>query len=202
MGTHRLPVQIGTSALWSGARAISSLGAATLLLALTYSALFHPGVASGWSILGLLAAFLLVRGGFEAQRSWRSRPSDALLSAEQLRVEGGPHHGLVLAWTELDPAGCDAPSLKETRYSLSKLVADGVMLALSNGEERMPEEEVEVRRLRLSTRSGQVIELAVAEQPAEQRQVTEERDFVLHVLDVVAHNLDDPAAVFEDRSFG
>lgn len=166
----RLPLQVGTSSLWSLARSSASLAPGLVLLG---AGLSLVGSSPGWGVgLGLLGGYLLLYGGAHAVRAWRTRASDALLSAERLELEGGRWHGTALGWSELERAACQAETTREARITISKILADGLFLLfstlLADKPELAPADRVPIRRLQLGTRDGRRFALAEAEHPEEQ----------------------------------
>jgi hypothetical protein len=104
----RLPLVVGTSALWS---------IFTALLAMT-PLLFVVGTASdAWTAYrdggklptrdgvianGVFALFVLAIVGGELWRAWRRRAADVVIDDRGLSIDGGPLHGRSFAWTEID----------------------------------------------------------------------------------------------------
>ncbi len=167
----RLPLQVGTTSLWSLARASSTFvpGAVGVVAGVGY---FLAGTG-GWALITVpLGAYFVVYAAAHAVRSWRTRPSDALLDAAGMTLEGGAQHGLHLQWSEIDPQQTHAETTKETRITLVKIVADVIFLVLStlaDNPELAPPEKVAIRRLHVATRDGRRWRLAEAEHPDEQR---------------------------------
>src|SRR4051794_5363035 len=112
----RLPLQIGTSSVWSLARASASLFAGPTLSLLMVAAMVN-GRVPVWLGVGLAFGGLLLLPFALAHLRYavRDRPSDVLLSADGLRVEGGRYHGLVIGWTEVDREACVLTATQETR---------------------------------------------------------------------------------------
>lgn len=101
-GELRMPLQIGQSSLIEIA-IVSSLAFNTLALALAYV----PG--GGWTEIAIaagIAALVIVVAVVSWGSMFGARASDIVLGPAGLRVEGGPRHGLTLAWTDLDPHRC------------------------------------------------------------------------------------------------
>ncbi len=158
----RLPLQIGTSALWSLAR----------------TSAFFPGlvlVGVGiWTCIKLidldkigigLGAVAVITGGVLIYYAWRharlaleERPSDVLLDAQGLRVEGGERDGLSFRWSELDPSRCNVTTEMEARFVLWRVLANVPLLAISvlgEADATMDfSEKVQVHRLFVATRGN------------------------------------------------
>lgn len=115
----RIPLQLGLSGLWNGARAsiLTGLSVAMIIsgfgLGLAACATFglSPRMSVGVGIAIILAFILVGRwclGRASAARrvaSW-GVPSDLYLDAHGLRVEGGPRHGTSATWSDLQSATC------------------------------------------------------------------------------------------------
>lgn len=101
-GELRMPLQIGQSSLIEVA-IVASLAFNTFALALAHV----PG--NDWVGVAVAAAIGVLTVVI-ATVSWRSvfgaRASDLVLGPRGFRVEGGPRHGLALAWADLDPGRC------------------------------------------------------------------------------------------------
>ena len=168
----RLPLQLGTSSAWSFARAALSLVPGLLLVIWARSRLSVSESGSWWLVLSI-GLLLMVYALMHLYFGWRSRPSDGLIGAWGVRIEGGRHHGLALAWDALDPSHTAAETRGEARISLRHLLVHGVFLLLSglltNKLELAPETRVPIRRLTLAAKDGRSWQLAEAELPAEQR---------------------------------
>jgi TPR repeat protein len=166
----RLPLQVGTSALWSLARVSAGVVPGLVLLA---TGLRLLGSSTGLGLLlGAFGAFLLAWGAAHLVRAWRTRASDAVLSSAGLELDGGPSHGLRVAWAEIDPGSGGLETVGEKRLTLARLAADAIFVTLStllsDRPERAPATRVPIRRLVLATRDGRRRLLAQAEHPDEQ----------------------------------
>src|SRR5678815_1858401 len=118
----RLPLQIGTSSLWSVAR----------------SSVLFPGLVlvglGVWAIIALIdmdkvgfavGGTLIAVGGLLLYYAYRhiklalgERPSDVVLDSNGLRIEGGAQDGLALGWAEIDPKACRVESTTDERLVL------------------------------------------------------------------------------------
>ena len=168
----RLPLQVGTTSLWSLARAaVSIVPAVVLLIGLVLALLEETGGVALFA--GVAGGYFLVYGVAHALRAWRCRASDALLDDRGIGFEGGAQHGLTIEWGAIDPERTRAETVKEKRLTIQKMVGDLLFLVmsalLSDKLELAPDDEVPVRRLRLQARDGRSWLLAEAEHPAEQR---------------------------------
>jgi len=163
----RLPLQVGTSALWDVARA--SVTSAPALILLFGAGLAVAGRAgNGWYVAGGAGAVLLVVALSAARRAWRTRPSDVLFDADGFRLEGGLHHGLRLAWSEIASDHTRVETVREARFTLAGFVFGLLSAWLSSGEKLGLTEELPIRRLHLGTHDGRAFVLAEAEHLAEQ----------------------------------
>jgi hypothetical protein len=168
----RLPLQVGTTSLWSVARAAATLVPSLVLLLGAVLALMEKvgGIALFGGVLGV---YFLVYSVAHIVRAWRTRASDAVLGSAKLSFQGGAQHGLELDWTAIDGDKTEAQTVDEARLTMKKIFGDFFFLAmsslLSNKLELAPEDKVPVRRLELHARDGRSWMLAEAEHPAEQR---------------------------------
>ncbi len=125
----RLPLQIGTTSLWGMTRAALLLVPGVLLT--PFGLIGGVGVLwasdGGEVALGIAAVLigtplmlvwiaLLQLGGM-----LRARPSDAVLDEAGLRVEGGKHGGITLAWTQLDPQRCSLRDVTNKELTLGDM---------------------------------------------------------------------------------
>src|ERR1700744_4427807 len=106
----RLPLQIGTSAAAFLARGgLVFLPAACVMLGAIF--VFYELADSLGDIGGRNGVYVLVPAlalfrfaSLQMKRAWQARPSDVVLDADGLSIEGGVHHGLKKPWSELlDP---------------------------------------------------------------------------------------------------
>ncbi len=98
----RIPLQIGISSLVEGA--IDSGGGMTVAVL----CFVHAGDEGVSGLLAPLGGVIVLVGLLAISRTGLvgSRASDLVLGADGVRVEGGPRHGLALAWTQIDPLRC------------------------------------------------------------------------------------------------
>jgi DNA-directed RNA polymerase subunit RPC12/RpoP len=173
----RLPLQVGTSALWSGARS-----AATFLPALGLIAFgIHAIIAMGAETLGFaVLAFFLVCGGGLAYFSWRHftlalrlRPSDVVLNAAGIRIVGGRERDELIAWSEIAVAQCRVTEADEPRVTLWFLLLAGISAGFSVAAESAvdltPESKVRLYKLWLARKGEGDLLIAETERPSEER---------------------------------
>lgn len=166
----RLPLQIGTSSLWSLAR-----GSATLVpgLGLTLGAVpvFMVGGLLPSAGIGFMGGLLVYFAGMHLRLATRARPSDVVLHSGGLRIEGGVHHGRDIAWTEIDPDRTTLTTETETRLTLLRIFGNGLavmlMLLARHKVFWIPPQEFKIARLRAGLRDGTSMLLAEAERPIE-----------------------------------
>lgn len=167
-GELRMPLQIGHSALVEGTVAAAIAVNATAL-AFTYLV-----DTPGWQVR-LVALALVVCTGLWIAFVWGSlsgcRASDLILGPAGLRVDGGPHHGLTLAWTALDPARCH----------------------VTDSDKRRPDDPIRGHELIVATTDGRSFPIAEAYQ-------TEDREALVVALDEIraVHGLAPVAASARD----
>lgn len=172
----RLPLQIGTSSLWSLARSSASLlpGLGLVPLGVTVAietGLSRLGISLGVA-LGMAGVLLAIFAWAHIRYAWCDRPSDVVLSSEGLRVEGGRYHGLSMPWSLVDRSGTCIVADQEDRLTLKSIGLSALLaavLALIGVD--LPEglkEKVGIRRLRVARRSGGSVVVAEAERPIEQ----------------------------------
>ena len=100
----RLPLQIGTSSIWSLARASASLLSGPVLSALAVVACLQdrlPFLAGRCSHRGRQSSCSSLPSLTSVARCETDRATSSL-SADGLRVEGGRYDGLTVPWTEID----------------------------------------------------------------------------------------------------
>lgn len=170
----RLPLQIGTSSLWSLAR-----GSATLLPGLAVIGSVIPFFAAAGANKGTLvvAAAIVVLGGllvwFAAMHlrlAARSRPSDVILRSTGIRIDGGVHHGRELPWSAIDPAASSLTTEIEKRYTFLRIVGNGfgvILTIVFKTKMWLDPQEFEIAKLRVRLRDGQDLLIAEAERPIE-----------------------------------
>jgi hypothetical protein len=178
--THiRLPLQIGTSALWSLARtsvAFPGLVIVVLGLWLSWEIVRDgsggdngDGAKIGLAIAaagGVLVGFAYIH----FRRLLAERPSDVLLDEKGLRVEGGIRDGLVLAWADIDRGRCRIATTEEERVTTWRLILNLPLIAVSlfGGDDATVglQQKVRVHRLFVA-RDGEPNEMLVAEADVE-----------------------------------
>lgn len=111
----RLPLQIGTTSLWGMTRSALLLVPGVILL--PFGLIGGVGVlyaGDGGDVAIGIASFLITvpivmiwAALRQLGRMLRARPSDAVLDADGLRVEGGPHGGIHLTWAQLRAGRCE-----------------------------------------------------------------------------------------------
>ena len=181
--THavRLPLQIGTSSLWSLAR-----GAGTLLpgLALVVGAIPLLGVAGVHvaAVAAVVGALLVYFAGMHLFIAARARPSDVILGGDGLHIEGGVHHGRALVWAQIDPERTTLTVEKERRYTLARILGNGgavlLMLLVRRRVFWIERAQIDVARLRVGLRDGSTLLLAEAERPIEKESLEALHDAV------------------------
>lgn len=168
----RLPLQVGSTSSWALLRAALTLGPGAVLLAWG-ARLYRADETSGAMLALLPGAFLVLYAVQQGVRAWQARPSDALLTEQGVRFEGGRMGGVALAWAELDAEHTLAEDAKELRLSLTRVLENAAFLffstLLANSPELAPEQRLPVRRLRLRAKGGREWLAAVAEKVGEQR---------------------------------
>jgi DNA-directed RNA polymerase subunit RPC12/RpoP len=169
----RLPLQIGTSSIWSLARAAASLLSGPALATLAMVA-FLQGRLSFWLAAPLTAAGVLLFFFALAHidRAVRDRPSDVVLSAEGLLIEGGRYGGFTVPWSEIDRGRCVLTTDNERRLTLLTIGANSALAILAVLFETVPDAlvraNVEVLRLHVARkRKGKPLPVAEAERPIE-----------------------------------
>ncbi len=168
--THiRLPLQIGTSALWSLARtSVFFPGLVLVVLGLWMTWELREGGEAAIIGLGVSAAggALIAFAYFHYKHLLAERPSDVLLDESGLRIEGGLRDGLALAWTEIDPDGCRIDTTNEKRVTTWRLILNLPLIAFSfaGGDDATVglEQDVPVHRL-FVVRKGTREQVLVAE---------------------------------------
>lgn len=165
----RLPLQIGTSSLWSLAR-----GAATLLpgLVLAVGAVPLLAVASVYAVVpGVVGALFVYFAVMHLIIAVRSRPSDVILASNGLLIEGGVYHSHFVPWPYIDPARTTLTVEKERRYTLVRILGNGLAVLLMLLARRklfwIERAEIDVARLRVGLTDGATMLVAEAERPIE-----------------------------------
>lgn len=179
----RLPLQIGTSALWGLTRyAASVVPGWVILLGGLLLLISPPDILEDlptflfillWLMIGTAGIVFLYLSYTYREIARRERPSDVVLAADGLRVEGGPHDGLALPWNEIAADKCEIQISKEERGSFSQALAVGLLLPIIALRKKAPEfadkpKQFEVWKLRIALRDGGAKTVAEAERPIEQ----------------------------------
>lgn len=152
----RLPLQIGTAALWSLLRASALLVPTTLLTGAAVWLVVElelDGDAAGYVIL--LPLMSLIFAVKHLRRAWRQRPSDLELGADGLALHGGVHDGKRYAWAEV--SGC-------TVVQPSGGKPDGF---------KVDEDAVELWRAQLGVRRGAPVVLGATDDEVERESLRE-----------------------------
>jgi hypothetical protein len=172
----RLPLQVGTSALWSYVRFASTLvpgglviAAAVLMVVPLVAHLDESGIALlvGTVVIGLGLMFFSLK---HLWLSFRLRPSDVVITPAGLQMEGGRHRGEPIPWQEIDAAGCHIEEHEATRPTLAWILVTGLMLMLAIITRSMPKlnmSKVTVWHLHLAHRRHGVSIAAEAESELE-----------------------------------
>lgn len=160
----RLPLQIGTTSVWSLGRAALFLVPAIALIPASLLAFSEGG---GEVVFGGMAAggLLVFYSGMHARFAIRERSSDVLLSKKGLRIDGGRFHGLWASWENVERARCHLENTHEKRPTLWGIFVFLLYLAMRSRNVTSPLRDVEVLRLRLVPRHGQPLVVAQAERP-------------------------------------
>jgi hypothetical protein len=176
MTNIRLPLQIGTSSLWSIARS-SVLFPGLVLVGIgvwAFIALLDMdkvGFAVGGAIAGA-GGCLLYYAYKHIKLALEERPSDVVLDHQGLRVEGGARDGLALAWSEIDPKRCRVEDATEERFVLWRVVTNIPLLAISIvGEADLTlgfTEKTPIKRLWVARHQGEEMLVAEGDLPIEE----------------------------------
>jgi hypothetical protein len=166
----RLPLQIGTSSLWSLAR-----GAGTLLPGLAIVVGGFPVLLGAWTValaMFVLGGLLVWFAVMHLRLAARSRPSDVLLDGVGLRIDGGVHDGRAIRWFEVEPRACAVETTQEKRYTLIRILGNffAVLLSLlarGNKFYWIKPALIDVARLHVGLRDGSRVVVAEAERPIE-----------------------------------
>ncbi len=157
----RLPLQIGTSSLWSLARCSATLLPGLGIVGLGIVAL-KADVEVGLGII-LAGVLLVVFSAMHIRLSIRHRPSDVVLSKDGLRVLGGPHAGERYAWNAIAERASHLHDLEERRLTMF-----GIVRSIVSRDDAMGMSEVRVLKLQMNLANGESLILAEAERPIEQ----------------------------------
>jgi len=131
MGSTRLPLQLGANSLWHGFRA-----SVTVIPGLVFilGALLAKWGGEDWLFFLGTGALLFGYGLYQLTYAWLTRACDVLLDTSGIRLDGGPHHGTHLTWSEID---LDQSSCKEVIGGTLRLLVgrhDGDPLLLASAE--------------------------------------------------------------------
>ena len=181
--THpvRLPLQIGTSSLWSLARGAGTLlpGLALVIGAIPLLAVAGIHVAAVAAVVGTLLVYF---AGMHLFIAARARPSDVILGGDGLHIEGGVHHGRTLLWAQIDPDRTTLTVEKERRYTLVRILGNGfavlMMLLVRRRVFWIERAQLDIARLRVGLRDGSTLLLAEAERPIEKESLEALHDAV------------------------
>jgi hypothetical protein len=165
----RLPLQVGTTSLWSLARAGAAFvpAASMVVLSVVIDRAFdgwgNPPVwpqDAALGVGGLLGLYALAH----VRYAWRERPSDIVLDPRGIRVEGGRHGGAWARWEALNREACRVEVAVERRLTLRGIALSTLMLF-----RRDPADDVEVSRLVVVAWNSHPQILARAENASEAR---------------------------------
>jgi hypothetical protein len=162
-----LPLQIGTTSVWSAGRAAAALFPGLALIAAAIWMLVHItsndirviGVAGAVGVLLVLYALGHLLGALQ------NRASDVLLHTDGLLVDGGRLHGERIAWTELTApyAGIEEAEVRRiTMWSILLVVLSIITESLPGGVTS----KVRVWRLHVH-RNGKKTLIAETDRPIE-----------------------------------
>jgi len=182
----RLPLQIGTSSLWSVARS-SALFPGLVLVGLGVWVI----IAMGGDTIGFaIGGAIIVAGGSLLYYAYKhiklalgERPSDVVLDPNGLRIEGGAQHGLALAWSEIDTKRCRVESTTDDRVVLWRVLANLPLVAISvigeSGDLLLnPTEKTPIKRLWVARHGETETLVAEGELPTE----IESLDTLMHTI--------------------
>jgi uncharacterized Zn finger protein (UPF0148 family) len=181
-GTVRMPLQTGTTAMWSLARSAAALPpslvacAALVVMVLQLAGVHiidHPAIEPytkdviSWfffmGFLGIAAAPPLL--GFSIAhlyRFFRNLPSDAIISPTDLKVQT-VLRTYTYPWSEVHGPACYVTVEYEKRITIRTIV----QRALSRSTQDVERSDIEVARLVLPLKSGGHVVLGQAERPIE-----------------------------------
>lgn len=170
-GEFRLPLQVGSSSLAGFARASATIIPGLLLLAWPAVPLLFTswdvalgvlgGLSSIYFVTAPVALGMLAYAGKHILLALRERPSDIVLGASGLRVEGGPLRGVSYAWGALQSV---------------EVVGSHAKLELPWADD--DRDKVNFWRLVITRRDGQKTELASAEDARELQSLDAIRDSI------------------------
>ena len=173
----RLPLQIGTSSLWSLARAAATLLPSLALFPIGLLVMTGGGSSSAKAGIGcmILGALLCGFSIAHLRRVFKNRPSDVVLGEAGLRILGGPHHGVALAWDAIDRHSCIVLELTESRLTLL-----GILRSLATRDDEMGFSDVPVKKLQIGLTNGEEMFIAEAERPIEMESLHALHDSIRH----------------------
>jgi hypothetical protein len=162
----RLPLQIGTSSLWSLARCSATLlpGLGLLPVGLLVMASGSGGsnVKAGLGVM-VIAVLLTIFSVMHIRLSIRNRPSDVLLTKDGIQIEGGPYGGRRYTWAELNEFPSNLFDTEESRITIL-----GILRSLATRDGEMGMSDIRVLKLQLRLANGEEMIVAEAERPIEQ----------------------------------
>jgi hypothetical protein len=155
----RLPLQIGTSALYSLARGSAFAVPGIILFAFGAAVLWEiadalSGDAGGYIVVALLGPGFVTCGFAykHLRRARRERPSDLVITPQGATIRGGPHDRFEIAWAAIDQVRIDTPPKP------------------GKGSSDADDSDLRVLVVRVK---GKELQLASAERPAEQQSLRE-----------------------------
>ena len=162
-----LPLQVGTSALWSGARSAATFLPAIGLVASGVYLVIDTGS------IEVLFFFVVVGGAFlyyaakHFTLALRLRPSDVVLNADGVRIIGGRERNELIRWSEIATERCRVEETVEDRVTFVYLLIFAVSAALSivaqSAVDLTPERKLTIWKLWLSRRAADEKEPAPAQ---------------------------------------
>ena len=162
----RLPLQIGTTATWSAARAAVTLFPG---LALAGCGVF-VGIGSGSPIAGIVVAvpgiLLVVFAATHLRMAVTTRASDLLLYPDGVLVDGGRLHGHRIGWRELQAPYAELEDTTTTRLTLWRILIFVLSVVSRSRTIYSPMEPVRIWRLHV-WQAGQRRLIAETERPIE-----------------------------------
>jgi hypothetical protein len=176
----RLPLQIGTSSIWSLARGAATLlpslailgGTVVFLTQVELSKLSLAAAAAGFVFGGLLTWF----AAMHLRLAVRGRPSDVVLGPGGFRIEGGRLGGRSIAWRDVNPAAIAVFDAIEKRYTFFRILGNGfAVMAMVFAREKIfwfEAHEFPIRKLYVGLRDGSNVLIGEAERPIEQESLT------------------------------
>ncbi len=122
-GAHpsvRLPLQVGSTAHWSFARAIVPSLIGGLITAAVVGILLDDGFEelAVVAFMGAIGLGFLAYAFVQLRQAIVLRPSDILFDGRGFRLEGGSKHGMSVGWEELSPPYASIDTEPSTRLSI------------------------------------------------------------------------------------